>query len=95
MITKENFKNVLIALNFKQDGKKFFKQFEDDYQLIADFGTETLIYPEDLKTGRRTTANFTANENFVVFECVARLMAKGYKPEKLQIVRRQQRVEKF
>ena len=25
MITKENFKNVLIALGFEQDGKKFFK----------------------------------------------------------------------
>ena len=86
MITKENFKNVLAALGFEQDGKKFFKRY-GDAQLIADFANEELIYPKEkgMTVHRETTSNFKDNENFVVFECVARLLAKGYKPEHIEL----------
>ena len=46
-----------------------------------------MIYPEDkgLKVNRQDTCNFSHPENFVVFECVHRLLEKGYKPEHLEL----------
>lgn len=50
-------------------------------------GTEELIYPENkgLKINERQTCRFNANENFVVFECVCRLLEKGYKPQHIEL----------
>ena len=84
MIKKDDFKNVLVSLGFIQDGTNFFKQFGDS-QLIANFKDEKLIYPKELIVNRETITNFRDNENFVVFECVARLLAKGYKPEHIEL----------
>ncbi|MDN5638260.1 MAG: restriction endonuclease subunit S [Staphylococcus equorum] len=46
-----------------------------------------IIYPEayGLKVNERQTCNFSSNENFVVFECVHRLLQKGYKPEHIEL----------
>lgn len=87
MITKENFKKVLGQLNFTQDKKIFTKIFGDDSEnkLIADFENESLTFPENLKIQRQTITNFSAPENFVVFECVARLLDKGYSPENIEL----------
>ncbi|MDE0553589.1 MAG: N-6 DNA methylase [Candidatus Poribacteria bacterium] len=38
-----------------------------------------------LIVNRRDTCNFSHPENFVVFECVHRLLKKGYKPEHLEL----------
>ncbi len=38
-----------------------------------------------IKINDETTSNFSHNENFVVFECVCRLLAKGYKAESLEL----------
>ena len=84
MITKDNFKNVLQVLNFNRNGKIFFKQFGDD-KLIADFENEKLIYPKNLIVNRNTVTNFSDDENFVVFECVARLLEKNYKPVDIEL----------
>lgn len=87
MITKENFDKVLAALGFEQDGAKWFRQYSADHEnrLVVDFGRETLAYPKALAIHRETTTNFSAPENFVVFECVARLLAKGYKPANIEL----------
>ena len=52
-----------------------------------DFENEKLIYPEaeGLIVNDKTTSNFSHNENFVVFECVCRLLAKGYRPEHIEL----------
>lgn len=44
----------------------------------VDFNTEKLIYPEEIK-GRERNDGFDAPENFVVFECVNKLLDKGFK----------------
>ncbi len=86
MITKTNFKNLLKTLSFTEEGNTFQKSI-GEADLKVDFGKQSLIYPEDngLIVNRRDTCNFSHPENFVVFECVHRLLEKGYKPEHLEL----------
>lgn len=88
MITKDNFKELIIKLGFSGKGDILIKKFkETDAYLKVDFKSEKLIYPEDkgFKVNERQTCNFKQNENFVVFECVHRLFEKGYKPEHIEL----------
>ena len=88
MITKNNFKELIIKLGFSVKGNILVKKFkETDAYLKVDFKSEKLIYPEDkgFKVNERQTCNFKQNENFVVFECVHRLFEKGYKPEHIEL----------
>jgi type I restriction-modification system DNA methylase subunit len=88
MITPKNFRDLLIQLGFTQEGDVFYKDFPAvDTYLRVDFDNQELIYPEDkgLKINERQTCNFKANENFVVFECVCRLLEKGYKPQHIEL----------
>lgn len=47
---------------------------------------QEIRYPEaqGLLVNERQTCNFSANENFVVLECVCRLLVKGYRPEHIE-----------
>lgn len=93
MITKDNFETVLLDLGFEREGlpKRYAKQFpqHDNARLVADFDTDkgVLFFPEDkgLTVHSRTTCNFSQKENFVVFECVHRLLAQGYKPQHIEL----------
>lgn len=88
MITKDNFKELLITLGFSDNHGTFMKKFKEiDAYLKVDFKSEKLIYPEEkgLKINERQTCNFSQNENFVVFECVNRLFEKGYKPQHIEL----------
>ena len=86
MITKTNLKDVLRTLGFKAQGDVFQKSI-GEADLKVDFRSGEIIYPEyrGLKVNERQTCNFSRNENFVVFECVHRLLEKGYKPEHLEL----------
>ena len=86
MITKTNLKDVLEKLGFTAEGGTFQKSI-GEADLKIDFGKQRLIYPEErgLKVNQRDTCNFSHPENFVVFECVHRLLDKGYKPEHLEL----------
>ena len=86
MITKTNFKNLLKTLGFREEGNTFQKSI-GEADLKVDFSKQSIIYPEDrgLIVNRRDTCNLSQNENFVVFECVHRLLEKGYKPEHLEL----------
>ena len=86
MITKNNFKDVLKELGFTAEGNIFQKSI-GEADLKVDFTQQLIIYPEDkgLKVNRRDTCNFSQNENFVVFECVHRLLEKNYKSEHLEL----------
>ncbi len=88
MITRKNLKDLLRYLGFSEEGDEFVKNFPDiDAYLKVDFAGQKLIYPEDkgLRVNERQTCNFSANENFVVFETVHRLFEKGYKPEHIEL----------
>ena len=86
MITIDNFKNVLKTLGFEAEGEAVQKSI-GEANLKVDFNNQVIIYPEDkgLTVNRQDTCNFSQNENFVVFECVHRLLEKGYKPEHLEL----------
>lgn len=88
MITKENFKQALKFLGFKEENNIFSKKFDEfECELKADFQNETLIYPENkgFTVNERQTCNFKANENFVVFECVCKLLSQGYNPAHIEL----------
>lgn len=88
MITQENFKSVLLSLDFEENKSIFSKSFPHTEGIIkVDFNKKELIYPEDhgLIINERQTCNFSQYENFVVFECVHRLLSKGYKPEHIEL----------
>ncbi|MFK7949479.1 MAG: N-6 DNA methylase [Saprospiraceae bacterium] len=88
MIDKSNFKALLEHLNFEKNGKVYTKDFgHNEAYLKVDFDKKQLVYPEDkgFVINERQTCNFSSNENFVVFECVYRLLEKGYKPEHIEL----------
>ena len=81
MITLKNLDLTLKAMRFMKKGQIFEKQFPSfDCALRVDFTQRKLIYPEGIK-GRERNDGFDQPENFVVFECVNRLLEKGYRPE--------------
>ena len=86
MITKTNFKDLLQTLGFTAEENTFQKSI-GEADLKVDCDKQSIIYPEDrgLKVNERQTCNFSQNENFVVFECVHRLLEQGYKPEHLEL----------
>lgn len=86
MINKDNFKDLLIVLNFSENNGIYAKHFpQGDFYLKVDFKGQKIIYPSQLKVGGDYTTNFSSPENFVVFECVHRLLDKGYKPEHIEL----------
>lgn len=52
--------------------------------MSVDFSANKLYYPKAIKGGERND-NFSTSENFVVFECVNRLLEKGYRPEHIEL----------
>ena len=42
-------------------------------------------YGNEIVIGNATTSNFSKPENFVVLECVDRLLEKGYKPKNIEL----------
>jgi len=87
MIDKSNLKDVLKFLDFEESNDIFTHRYENNAYLKVDFNTKKLIYPEDkgLTINERQICNFSQNENFVVFECVHRLLTQGYKPEHIEL----------
>lgn len=82
MITKDNLHKVLDKLGFVKSGALFLKHFPNHgCDIQVDFSEEKIIYPSNLDTGANTTTNFSQPENFVVLECVCRLLEKGYEPQ--------------
>lgn len=84
MITKTNFKNLLHWLGFTEKSTVFSNKIHG-FLMQADFSAERLIYPKGVRIEGDFTTNFSSAENFVVFECVHRLLELGYKPEQLTL----------
>ncbi len=87
MIDKNNFKALLVHLGFEEKNNIYTKHFYSGCFLAADFNKQILQYPESegLKVNERQTCNFSSAENAVVFECVHKLLEKGYKPKHLEL----------
>ena len=77
MIQLTNLKKVLEDIGFvKESIGEYYKHEYDACAIAVDFDNKKIIYPEDkgLKVHDKTTSNFEHPENFVVLECVCRLL---------------------
>ena len=85
MITVQNIKNALLIMDFTENDGLFEKEYPAfRCKMQVDFSAKKLIYPESIK-GRERNDGFNQLENFVVFECVNRLLEKGYCPEHIEL----------
>lgn len=76
-------KNLLLTLGFtakENSNGIFYKKYADNYTIEIDFINEKLNYGNLIQAESKTTQNFSQKENWVVLECVDRLMEKGYAP---------------
>lgn len=60
---------------------KKYSQF-DGYYIDVNFDSQLIDY-NGIVSDSKTTQNFSQPENFVVLECVDRLLSKGYKPQNI------------
>ncbi|MBI6015602.1 restriction endonuclease subunit S [Clostridium perfringens] len=89
-MSEEKIKELLEFLGFKHSidnelvySKKYIKN--KNYEISVDFINKKINYGKLIKLGDKTTSNFENSENFVVLECVDRLLEKGYKPESIHL----------
>lgn len=94
-LTKDYIRNLLKVMGFsvsngtKEIWEKKYPQ-HNDYFIQVDFDANELIYEtgnkeECVLVSNKTTINFSQDENYVVLECVNRLLDKGYKPNNLEL----------
>lgn len=57
----------------------------DNYCLEVDFEKEIFIFGDKIIADSKTTQNFSQSENWVILECVDRLLNQGYKPENITL----------
>lgn len=84
MITQDNLPQVLAQLGFEQRGTVFSKTI-GLATIEVDTAQQAISYPAAIGINSRTTCNFSAHENFVVLECVHRLLEKGYLPQHIEL----------
>ena len=86
MINTDNLPAVLKTLGFQVSGKRQVWS-NGSTTVSVDLAAGLINYPTDdgLVVNDATTCNFSANENFVVLECVVRLLAKGYRLQHIEL----------
>ncbi|MDR2427312.1 MAG: hypothetical protein LBD46_09105 [Endomicrobium sp.] len=79
-----NEKDFIKKLNFRPKEKTssvYYKKYAQNYSIEINFENETINYGKSIKSDSKTTQNFSRLGNFVVLECVDRLLTKGYNPK--------------
>ena len=59
------------------------KYSQHNYSIEIDFNRKQIGYGKLIGADCKTTQNFSQDENWVVLECVDRLLEKGYKPQNI------------
>jgi type I restriction-modification system DNA methylase subunit/restriction endonuclease S subunit len=88
MIQTDNLKEVLNHIGFIRESMgEYYKREYNTCTVAVDFDNKKIVYPESkgLTVNDKTTSNFEHPENFVVLECVCRLLEKGYRPEHIEL----------
>ena len=86
MIKKDNIKDLLKLMHYStEDDNLYIRFFDNSACIMVDLKEKTIKYPDELKVNDKTTSNFEHPENFVVLECVTRLLAKGYFARNLEL----------
>lgn len=93
----EYIKKLIVKIGFvPENGKNavYVKQYpaHNNYAIYVDFNESKIEYAcqsvepnKRIRIGDLTTSNFDKSENFVVLECVDRLLTKGYSPNCLEL----------
>jgi type I restriction enzyme M protein len=97
----EDIKKLLEALNFRtDDGDLYTKNYaiHRNYRVSVKFSEKRIYYRDDditckssrvkdskIQVGDYSSSNFEKKENFVVLECVDRLLNKGYSPNDIYL----------
>jgi hypothetical protein len=84
MITQANLPDLLSALGFHKKGSSYTKTINAAI-IEVNITKGEIAYPAGIVINEKQTCNFSQDENFVVLECVHRLLEKGYKPEHLEL----------
>lgn len=88
MVNTSNTTTLLKTLGFAiGDGsiETWVKAYSNhgNYKIRVDVAAQNIDYGEEIRVQDKTTSNFNTTENFVILECVNRLLEKGYKPENI------------
>ena len=85
---KQKIISLIQSLGFQNETSKdiFVREYKKhNYTITIDTQKEKISYPAPIQVGDKTTCNFLRPENFVVLECVDRLLKKGYRPKDLYL----------
>lgn len=63
----------------------YSKKYPNGYSIHIDFNNHTIFYGGKIKVYDKDFQNITKPEDWVVLECVNKLLEKGYKPENIQL----------
>lgn len=79
------YKEHVLAMKFvpKNGTKGIYHKKYNDYTIEVNFEKEIINYGDAITAESKTTQNFSQPENFVVLECVDRLLNQGYKPQNI------------
>ncbi|MEM8927362.1 MAG: N-6 DNA methylase [Bacteroidota bacterium] len=80
-----NPKDLISALGYapKEGAIGIYSKKYDSCQIEVDFEKREIDYGNKIKYDSKTTQNFIQKENWVVLECIDRLLLKGYPPENI------------
>lgn len=80
-----NYKNFIQTLGFtpKENSSGIFQKKYNGYAIEIDFENSIFNFGNKIKGESKTTQNFSQAENWVVLECVDRLLEKGYPPQNI------------
>lgn len=80
-----NYKNFIHTLGFtpKENTSGIFHKKYNGYAIEIDFENSIFNFGNKIKGESKTTQNFSQAENWVVLECVDRLLEKGYPPQNI------------
>ena len=81
-------KNLAQAIGFQAKENAtgiFFKKYADGYSIEIDFEKQTFHFGGKIKVQNKDSQNITKPEDWVVLECVDKLLGKGYKPENITL----------
>lgn len=79
-------KKFIKALGFKpkeNTSETFHKKYSkcNNYEIEVDFDKKKINFGKIIKSESKTTQNFSQAENWIVLECIDRLLEKGYQPK--------------
>lgn len=80
-----NYKNFIQTLGFtpKENTSGIYHKKYNGYAIEIDFENSIFNFGNKIKGESKTTQNFSQAENWVVIECVDRLLEKGYSPQNI------------